>query len=108
MRDRHSRTRGVYGCGLAVVALLAVAVALWSAGGLYGLLHLSKGRNPWRYVSPTPERRAQTIAHADEIIAALERWKGKHGEYPESLAALVPSELAALPQSTIGDRKWKY
>jgi len=85
-----------------------LAVVFWTAGGAYGIMHLLDGRNPWRYVAPTAERREETIQNAEVIIAALERWKGQHDRYPGSLNELVPSELPAVPPSTIGDRTWNY
>jgi hypothetical protein len=108
MATTSRRPRRRYGCAISVAVLVAVVTLFWSAGGFYGLLHVMRGRNPWAYVSPTRERREETIARAELIIAALERWKACHGAYPQTLDELVPAELPVLPRSTIGDRRWNY
>lgn len=96
------------GCVIWLVVAVGVVALFWSAGGVFGLMHVAQGRNPWKYVAPTPERREQTLANAQVIIAALERWKAQRGEYPATLAELVRAELPEIPPSKIGDRIWNY
>ncbi len=54
-----------------------------------------------------------TMERAEPIVAALEAHRRATGAYPESLAALVPRYLAALPApladpSGHGSRSWEY
>jgi len=51
-----------------------------------------------------PGRMAEPAA----IVAALDRWKRAHGEYPERLEDLVPSELPALDMPQVGEGLWHY
>ena len=97
--------RAKWGCALVVVAVVAL---VWSMRGVYGVMHLLDGRNPWKYVEPTRERREQTVANAEVIIAALERWRSSRGEYPATLSELVPAELPSVPPSVVGDQTWNY
>ena len=92
-----------------LILLVVGAIALWlCVGGIYGLTALLWGHNPTTLVPATPERSQETMRRADQIVAALERWRARNGEYPASLDQLVPAELPAIPESVVGDRKWKY
>lgn len=42
------------------------------------------------------------LQHFMRVTAALERWHGAHGHYPESLVALVPSFLDVVPTDLDG------
>jgi hypothetical protein len=52
--------------------------------------------------------RNQTLVHQALIACALERYHLAHGEYPETLDALVPQFLAAIPHDVIGGRPPHY
>jgi hypothetical protein len=63
---------------------------------------------------PNFTKATQTTAHnqamADEaqIACALERYRLAHGEYPESLDALVPQFIEKLPHDIIGGQPLHY
>lgn len=44
-------------------------------------------------------RRADDQATADRVVAALARYHGLHGAYPESLKQLAPALLAEIPRT---------
>jgi len=46
--------------------------------------------------------RNQTLANEAQIVCALERYRLAHGEYPETLDALVPQFIEKLPHDIIG------
>ena len=50
----------------------------------------------------------QTLANEAQIACALERWRLAHGNYPESLAALVPQFTEKLPPDLIGGQPLHY
>ncbi|HEY3856968.1 MAG TPA: hypothetical protein VGO67_21505 [Verrucomicrobiae bacterium] len=52
--------------------------------------------------------RAQTGANLAAIGCALERYRLKHGNYPENLSALAPEYLPAIPKDLIMDQPLKY
>jgi hypothetical protein len=52
--------------------------------------------------------RAQTSANLASIACALERCRLVHGQFPETLDALVPQFLAAVPRDVIMDQPLKY
>ncbi len=54
---------------------------------------------------PTAERGYQTCA---PIIAALERHAAERGGYPETLAALVPAYLEAVPTADAIDLTYRH
>jgi hypothetical protein len=57
---------------------------------------------------PNTTKAAQTLAHNQtlvneaQIVCALERYRLAHGEYPETLDALVPQFIEKLPHDIIG------
>jgi hypothetical protein len=52
--------------------------------------------------------RAQTGANLAVIACALERYRIKHGNYPENLSALTPEYLNSIPNDLIMDKPLKY
>src|SRR5258706_589349 len=52
--------------------------------------------------------RNQTLANETLIVCALERYHLAHGEYPETLDALTPQFIQAIPHDLIGGRPLKY
>jgi hypothetical protein len=50
----------------------------------------------------------QTLANQAQIACALERYHLAHGDYPESLAALVPQFIEKLPHDIIGGQPLPY
>ena len=52
--------------------------------------------------------RNQTKADQAFIACGLERYHNAHGEYPETLAALVPQFVEKLPMDIIGGQPLKY
>jgi len=52
--------------------------------------------------------RAQTYANLARIACALERYRLAHGQCPETLDALVPQFLAAIPRDVITDQPLNY
>jgi hypothetical protein len=52
--------------------------------------------------------RNQTLANEAQIACALERHRLAHGQYPETLDALVPQFIAKLPHDLIGGQPLHY
>ena len=52
--------------------------------------------------------RNQTLANEAFVACGLERYRLAHGQYPESLGALVPQFAAKLPHDIIGGQPLKY
>ena len=52
--------------------------------------------------------RNQTLANEAFIACALERHRLAHGQYPESLDALVPQFVEKVPHDLIGGQPLKY
>jgi len=52
--------------------------------------------------------RAQTYANLAAIACSLERYRLLHSQFPETLDALVPQFLAAVPRDVIMDQPLKY
>jgi hypothetical protein len=50
----------------------------------------------------------QTLANEGQIACALESYHLANGEYPETLAALVPKRIAELPHDLIGGQPLHY
>ncbi len=50
----------------------------------------------------------QTLANQAQIVCALERYHLAHGNYPETLAALVPQFIEKLPPDIIGGQPLHY
>ena len=44
----------------------------------------------------------QTLVNEAQIVCALERYRLAHGEYPETLDALVPQFIETIPHDIIG------
>ena len=52
--------------------------------------------------------RNQTLANEAFIACGLERYRLAHGQYPETLEALVPQFAEKLPHDIIGGQPLKY
>jgi hypothetical protein len=52
--------------------------------------------------------RNQTLANEAFVACALERYKLAHGNYPETLDALVPRFAKGIPHDVVGSRPLKY
>ncbi len=52
--------------------------------------------------------RNQSLANEGQIVCALERYRIAHGDYPESLDALVPQFIEKTPPDIIGGQPLKY
>jgi Tfp pilus assembly protein PilE len=52
--------------------------------------------------------RNQTLANEAYVACGLERYRLAHGQYPETLEALVPQFAAKLPHDVIGGQALKY
>ncbi len=52
--------------------------------------------------------RNQTLVNEAQIVCALERYELAHGEYPESLDALMPQFVEKLPHDIIGGQPLHY
>jgi hypothetical protein len=50
----------------------------------------------------------QTLVNEAQIVCALERYRLAHGEYPETLDALVPQFIEKLPHDIIGGQPLLY
>ena len=50
----------------------------------------------------------QTLVNEAQIACALERYRLAHGEYPETLDALVPQFIEKLPHDIIGGQPLHY
>jgi hypothetical protein len=52
--------------------------------------------------------RNQTLANEAFVACGLERYRLAHGQYPETLEALVPQFAEKLPHDIIGGQPLKY
>jgi hypothetical protein len=52
--------------------------------------------------------RNQTLVNEAQIVCALERYRLVHGEYPETLDALVPQFIETPPHDIIGSQPLHY
>jgi hypothetical protein len=52
--------------------------------------------------------RNQTMVNQALIVCALERFRLAHGQYPETLGALAPQFIAAIPHDIIGGQPLHY
>ena len=50
----------------------------------------------------------QTMVNEAQIVCALERYRLAHGDYPETLVALVPQFIEKLPHDIIGGKPSIY
>jgi hypothetical protein len=50
----------------------------------------------------------QTLASQGQIVCGLERYRLSHGEYPETLDALIPQFIEKLPHDLIGGQPLHY
>jgi hypothetical protein len=74
--------------------------------------HMSPFNSPYKLLAaiaiPNFTKAEQTTAHNQtlvneaQIVCALERYRLAHGEYPETLDALVPQFIEKLPHDIIG------
>jgi hypothetical protein len=57
-----------------------------------------------------PRRPRHRRRHADEVIAAVERYHADHGDYPHRLDALVPRYLPRVPSAkyTLAHHAFEY
>jgi hypothetical protein len=77
-----------------------------------------QGLTPFKYLAavgvPNIKQAAQAMAHQQTLMhgaalaCALERYRRAHGEYPETLAALVPRFIAKLPSDIMTGEALKY
>jgi hypothetical protein len=44
----------------------------------------------------------------DQIVAAVEKYRADHGQYPETLSQLAPTYLPSVTPPRYGSRKWDY
>jgi hypothetical protein len=50
----------------------------------------------------------QTLANEAFVASGLERYRPAHGQYPETLEALVPQFVDKLPHDIVGGQPLKY
>jgi hypothetical protein len=88
-----------------LAALLAVVVAAALAGidTLDGRWAGVLGVGRW-----SSQRKAESMALGDGLVAAVERYKADHGRYPGGLDELVPAYLTEVVPPTAGTRAWDY
>jgi hypothetical protein len=48
------------------------------------------------------------MANLGQVVCALERYRMAHGNFPETLDALVPQFIEKLPHDIIGGQPLKY
>ena len=78
----------------------------------------SKHRSPYNFLAATAlpnfakaaqtTARNQTLANEAFIACGLERYRLAHGQYPDTLEALVPQFAAKLPHDIVGGQPLKY
>ncbi len=79
---------------------------------------IHRDRNPFNFIArfaiPNMNRAIetaacnQTMANQSVVVAALERYRLAHRVYPETLDALVPQFLEAVPKDIVGGQSLKY
>lgn len=52
--------------------------------------------------------REETIISGQQIVEALGAYQIRNSKYPEKLAELVPTYIAAIPAPEAGNRTWIY
>lgn len=55
-----------------------------------------------------PKRLAETKSRGNQIVSALENYKGKNDSYPKVLEELVPDYLDEIKQPVWGKKMWEY
>jgi hypothetical protein len=50
----------------------------------------------------------EDFRRGDRIVAALEKYRAEHGDYPDTLSVLVPTYMRAVEDPDYGDRRWDY
>jgi hypothetical protein len=78
----------------------------------------SKHRSPYNFLAATAlpnfakaaqtTARNQTLANEAYFACGLERYRLAHGQYPDTLEALVPQFAAKLPHDIVGGQPLKY
>lgn len=76
-------------CGC-VVVILCLLLLLGCAG-----LHFTFSHWPCRHIRP--EQPLQAAQQYDQVIAAIQQYHADHGQYPLTLATLVPDYLPSVP-----------
>ena len=77
-------------------------------GGILRHLSLAALLVPELKEVPAKATAAQTSVDQARIACALERYRLAHGDFPESLAALVPSVSPELPKDPITGEPYRY
>jgi|GEM_PF-5101284 len=54
------------------------------------------------------EQVEETKRRGNLIRAALKQYYERLGSYPSQLDELVPGEISAIPQPTVGKKQWEY
>jgi len=93
-----------------IASLCATVVALFlAANGLYGCTAMiTAKKNPFALVRPTPEGEQLSRERGDAIVEALRVHRNAVGDYPSTLAELVPARLAQIDSPMVGDLRWQY
>ena len=76
--------------------IVVTALALGAGAGVFAYAHRDEGR-----LEESKQRGAA-------IVQALERHRAEVGDYPPTLAGLVPRYLVAVEPPTWGLRRWRY
>jgi hypothetical protein len=79
------------------------ALAHWSPWNIWAAIAV-----PYAAKAVQTTAHNQSLANEAQIACALERFRLAHGEYPETLATLVPQFIEKLPHDLIGGQPLHY
>lgn len=91
---------------LATALLGGIAAYLFSTRGVTRVLMYGPFVDPLLPYSDAAYQ--NTRARATALVAALETYKGDHGEYPGSLQELTPALMTRVDPPLVGTGRWKY
>ena len=88
-----------------LIVFLIVAVVVVGSFSLYA--RVRNGQSSLTFFPDSPQAMA-TRAQALEIVRALEQYRAKHNQYPDSLESLIPDEIRSIDPPRYGHPEWIY
>lgn len=50
----------------------------------------------------------ESLRRGDQLVAALDRWRAVHGDFPQRIDDLVPAQLESIQRPLVGKGRWAY
>jgi len=82
---------------------VSTELAHWSPWNIWSRIAIPNFTKAWQTTAHN-----QTLVNEAQIACALERYRLAHGEYPETLNALVPQFIEKLPHDIVGGGPLHY